>query len=285
MNWRGTAICLVVALLLFGAGMVSAQDAPANGAATAPPAAAESAPARATAATAPSEAASVASDLAPSATGPGGLPKVQQRLSVWTMIQSGGVVLWILMALGFTVLVLSIYLFLTLRPSREVPMSLVKRAQSQIRSGDIRGAYQMCQDRDELIAVVLRAGLKMAGHDRYVIQEAMESEGERGATEMWQRVSILNSIGNIAPLLGLLGTVWGMIGAFGAIALDTSQVKGLTMAYYVSMAMVTTAGGIIVAIPAMSAYYYLRGRVIRIVSVVEAQASEFVELIVEHGRQ
>ena len=93
------------------------------------------------------------------------------------------------------------------------------------------------------------------------------------------------NIGNIAPLLGLLGTVWGMIGAFSAIALDSSQVKGITMAYYVSMAMVTTAGGLIVAIPAMSAYYFLRGRVIRIVAVVEAQASEFVELIAEHGRQ
>lgn len=256
--------------------MALAQNVPGG----APPAVAPAAPAAATGAAAPT-----AADLAPAVTGPGGLPKVTERLSVMTMIEHGGVVLWILMVLGFTVLVLSIYLFLTLRPSREVPMSLVKRAQSQIRAGDIRGAYQMCEDRDELMAVVLRAGLKKAGHDRYVIQEAMESEGERGATEMWQRVSYLNSIGNIAPLLGLLGTVWGMIGAFGAIALDSSQVKGITMAYYVSMAMVTTAGGIIVAIPAMSAYYFLRGRVIRIVSVVEAQASEFVELIVEHGRQ
>jgi biopolymer transport protein ExbB len=279
MNWRGPAVGLVIVLLLSAMGMAFAQEVPATGAGAAPAAEvpAQAAPAANVPAAVP--------DLAPAATGPGGLPKVTQRLSVMTMIQHGGVVLWILMALGFSVLVLSIYLTLTLRPSREVPMSLVKRAQSQIRAGDIRGAYQMCQDRDELIAVVLRAGLKMAGHDRYVIQEAMESEGERGATAMWQRVSVLNSIGNIAPLLGLLGTVWGMIGAFGAIALDSSQVKGITMAYYVSMAMVTTAGGIIVAIPAMSAYYFLRGRVIRIVAVVEAQASEFVELIVEQGRQ
>ncbi len=278
MNWRGPVIGLVVVAVLFGAGMAFAQDTSAAGTPSASPSAASASAASPAAASAPA-------DLKPAVTGPGGLPKVTERLSVMTMIQHGGVVLWILMALGFTVLVLSIYLFLTLRPSREVPASLVKRAQSQIRAGDIRGAYQMCEDREELMAVVLRAGLKMAGHDRYVIQEAMESEGERGATAMWQRVSYLNSIGNIAPLLGLLGTVWGMIGAFSAIALDSSQVKGITMAYYVSMAMVTTAGGLIVAIPAMSAYYFLRGRVIRIVAVVEAQASEFVELIAEHGRQ
>ncbi len=283
MNWRGPVIALAAVMVLLGAGTAFAQDAASAGTAVAPTGAvpAQAAPAPA----APPSAAPAVADLTPAATGPGGLPKMSERLSLMTMIQHGGVVLWILMALGFTVLVLTIYLFLTLRPSREVPPSLVKRAQSQIRAGDIRGAYQMCQDRDELIAVVLRAGLKMAGHDRYVIQEAMESEGERGATAMWQRVSYLNSIGNIAPLLGLLGTVWGMIGAFGAIALDSSQVKSITMAYYVSMAMVATAGGLVVAIPAMAAYYYLRGRVIRIVSVVEAQASEFVELIVEHGRQ
>ncbi len=277
MNWRGQAIGVLIVLFVLGTGLAFAQETPA--------AAQPAPPADAPATAAPASAAPAPADLTPAKTGPGGMPKVAERLSVMSMIKHGGVVLWILMALGFTVLVLTIYLFLTLRPSREVPMNLVKRAQSQIRSGDIRGAYQMCQDREELIAVVLCAGLKMAGHDRYVIQEAMESEGERGVTEMWQRVSYLNSIGNISPLLGLLGTVWGMIGAFGAIALDASQTKGITMAYYVSMAMVTTAGGIIVAIPAMSAYYFLRGRVIRIASVVEAQASEFVELIAEHGRQ
>jgi len=268
MDWRSPLILLAVAAVLLCSGTAFAQNPP--------PASAPSA------AAAP---ATTAADLAPSAAGPGGLPKVTERLSVMTMISHGGPVFWLLMVMGFAVLVLAIYLFLTLRPSREVPANLVKRAQSQIRAGDIRGAYQMCQDRDELMAMVLRAGLKMAGHDRYVIQEAMESEGERGATAMWQRVSYLNSIGNIAPLVGLLGTVWGMIGAFGAIALDSSQVKGITMAYYVSMAMVTTAGGLVVAIPAMAAYYFLRGRVIRIVAVVEAQASEFVELIAEHGRQ
>ncbi len=212
-------------------------------------------------------------------------PTVVQRLSLMTMIEQGGFILWITLALGFAGTVLSLYLLLTLRPSREVPPNLVKRAVSQMKSGDLRGAYQMCQDRDELIARVLRAGLKMAGHDRYVIQEAMESEGERGATALWQRVAYLNSIATMAPLLGLLGTVWGMMQAFRSIALDTSQVKGLTMAYSISQAMITTAGGLIVAIPAMAVYYYLRGRVIRVVAEVEAQASEFIELISEHGQK
>ena len=80
-------------------------------------------------------------------------------------------------------------------------------------------------------------------------------------------------------MLGLLGTVWGMIGAFGAMALDDAHVKSLTMAYSVAQAMITTAAGLVLAIPAMAAYFFLRGRVVKIVAQVEAQASEMVELL------
>lgn len=135
------------------------------------------------------------------------------------------------------------------------------------------------------MARVLYAGLKMADQDRFLIQESMESEGERGAADLWQKISFMNNIGVIAPLLGLLGTVWGMIQAFSAIAFDNSQVKGLTMAYSVSQAMITTAAGLVLAIPALLVYYYLRGRVLRVISMVEAQASEFVELIVRNRQR
>lgn len=206
-------------------------------------------------------------------------PDRVETLTVMMMLQAGGVILWIIMGLGFVALVLTLYLVMTISARREVPASLIKRAHSQIRAGDLRGAFQMCQDRDEMMANVLRAGLKMAGHDRYVIQEAMESEGERGATALWQKISYLNNIGTLAPLLGLLGTVWGMMQAFGAIAMNDAQVKGLAMATSVAQAMVTTAAGLVLAIPAMAVYYYLRGRVIKIIAEVEAQASEFIEMI------
>lgn len=206
-------------------------------------------------------------------------PADLEEINLQTMIFQGGGILWVIMGLGFFALVMAVYLFLTVTPGREAPQKLVKRAAAQIRAGAIKEACQMCEGRDELLAKVLHAGLKMAGNERYIIQESMESEGERGATALWQRISYLNNIGVIAPLLGLLGTVWGMIGAFGAIALDNAHTKGLTMAYNVSQAMITTAAGLLLAIPALVAYYYLRGRVVKIISRVEYQASEFVELI------
>lgn len=206
-------------------------------------------------------------------------PRMAEEMTLMMMIEAGGVILWVIMGLGFLAFVLSLYLLLTVTSRREVPPMLLKRAHAQVKSGDLRAAYQMCIERDELLANVLGAGLKMAGHDRYVIQEAMESEGERGATALWQKISYLHNIGTLAPLLGLLGTVWGMMRAFGAIALDTAQVKGLTMAASVAQAMITTAAGLVLAIVAIVIYFYLRGRVIRIVAEVEAHASEFVEMM------
>lgn len=204
-------------------------------------------------------------------------------LTLRMMIEQGGVVLWVIMALGFVSIVLSIFHLTTLTPGREAPRNLVKRTHAMLHEGDVRGAYQMCQERDEYLAMVLRAGLKMAGHERFVIQEAMESEGERGATALWQKISYLNNIASLSPLLGLLGTVWGMMQAFGAIALEDAQVKGLTLAYSVSLAMITTAAGLLVAIPTLAVYFYLRGRVLKIIAAVEAHASEFVEQIVKEG--
>ena len=208
--------------------------------------------------------------------------RVAQRMTLMDMVNAGGVILWTIIGLGFLALVWAVYLLLTLTARREVPPKLLKRAHAQIASGDLRAAYQMCQDGDELLANVLSAGLRMVGHDRYVIQEAMESEGERGATALWQRISYLNNIATLAPLLGLLGTVWGMMQAFSSIAFETAQVKGMTMAYSVAQAMITTAAGLVLAIPTMAVYFYLRGRVIKIVATVEAQSSEFIELLAQH---
>jgi len=209
-------------------------------------------------------------------------PVEVQELTLQMMLEQGGPILWAIIGLGFVALVLGLYLAMTVTPRREAPLKLARRVTNLVRSGDVQGAVMLCENRDELLPRVLLAGLKMSGQERYIIQEAMEGEGQRGATELWQRISYMNNIGVIAPLLGLLGTVWGMIGAFSAIAMDNSQVKGLAMAYNVSMAMITTAGGLLLAIPALVVYYFLRGRVVRVIAHIETQAAEFVELLVRN---
>ncbi len=252
------------------------QNAPATEAAP-PPAAA---PVPAASAAPP---ASPAAAPAQAAEAPEPVKPATPQLSLMTMVEQGGAILWVIMGLGFIALVGALYLFFTLTTGREVPKKLIKRAQAQIAAGDLRGAYQMCVERDELLARILAAGLKKAGHDRYVIQEAMESEGARGAAAMWQRIAFHNHIGTLAPLLGLLGTVWGMMQAFVAISVDVAQVQAMGMAAGVSKAMITTAGGLLLAIPCLAMHYYLRGRVVKIIAVVEGQANEFIDQILEQA--
>ena len=207
-----------------------------------------------------------------------------REITMMTLLRWGGWILWITMMGGFASLVMSLYFIATMTSKREIPPTFVRRVIAQIQSGDLRGAYQLCEGRDELFANVVRAGLKLHGRERYVIQEAMESEGERCATAMWQRISWLNNIGVIAPLMGLLGTVWGMVLAFCNIASESAQVRSLAVAENVSKALVTTVGGLVVAIPSMSVFFYLRGRVAKIIAAVEAQSSEVVELLTKEPK-
>jgi len=264
------ATALVLAVFVLVVGQAYAQD----------PAAAEAPAEDAAPAETPAENAAVADSVAEQI-----VPdESAQPVTLLMMVRWGGGILWITLGLGFIALVMTVYFVLTVTPSREVPSNFARRVLTQIKSGDLRGAYQLAEGRDELLARVVRAGLKMSGHDRYVIQEAMESEGERGVTALWQKISYLNNIGTIAPLLGLLGTVWGMVLAFSNIAADDARVRGMVVAENVSKAMITTVGGLVVAIPCMVVYYFLRGRVIKIVAQVEAQASEVVELLTR-GRE
>ena len=156
------------------------------------------------------------------------------ELTLDVMIRQGGPILWVILGLGFVALVMGVYLFLTVTTRREAPPKLMKRVATQIRAGDIRAAYLMCENRDELMAKILHAGLKMADQERYIIQESMESEGERGSAELWQKISYLNNIGSIAPLLGLLGTVWGIgLPMFVVATLIGRAARFMTVAYLI----------------------------------------------------
>jgi biopolymer transport protein ExbB len=279
MGWDRFVGSLLTALMVTLCLGAAAQDASA-------PAAPPPAPEQASAPAAPApDPAPAASDPATVAAAAAPVRTSAPTITLWWMLEKGGVINWLILAMSVVAVIMALYFVITLTPSREVPQQLVKRAQAQIRAGDLRGAYEMCEGRDELFARVLEAGLRVSGRDRFVIQEAMESEGERGATALWQKISYLNNIGAIAPLLGLLGTVWGMIRAFSGIAFENTAAKGLVMAEGVAQAMITTACGLMLAIPALLVYYYLRGRVIKIVAEVEAEATEIVELLARREAQ
>lgn len=204
-------------------------------------------------------------------------------MTLWELIKSGGPIMVVLGILSVLALAMIVTFFITLRSRRESWQHFIVQARSLIQEGEVDACEQLCEQKDEMLSRVLRAGLQVAGQDRYVVVEAMQSEGTRLAAALAQRVGYLSNIATLAPMLGILGTVLGMIRAFNSIAFQPGIAKPIVLAGGVSMALVTTASGLIVAIPIMAFYFYFRGRVQKVVAAVESASAEFVEPLTRTG--
>jgi len=212
----------------------------------------------------------------------GEIPR-ETGMTLWELLRSGGPIMVVLGILSVVALAMIITFSITLSARRETSEHFIVQARSLMQEGDVGACELLCQQRDDMLSRVVRSGLQVAGQDRYVIVEAMQSEGTRLAAALAQRVGYLSNIATLSPMLGILGTVLGMIRAFNSIAFQPGVVKPIVLAGGVSMALVTTAAGLIVAIPIMAFYFYFRGRVQKIVAAIESASAEFVEPMTQIG--
>jgi biopolymer transport protein ExbB len=204
-------------------------------------------------------------------------PMTPMGMSLFDIIKEGGAVMVVLGMLSVVALALIITYFIIISPRRETPPDLVRRLTVLLEGNDVAGCAELCDEREEMLASVVRAGLRVAGHDRSVVLEAMQGEGLRQAATLGQYVSYLNNIAAIAPMLGILGTVLGMIRAFNGIALTSEAVKPMVLASGIAEALVTTAAGLVVAIPVLGFYFFFRGRAQKVLSAVETASSELID--------
>lgn len=150
---------------------------------------------------------------------------------------------------------------------REVllPQSFVEAFEQRLAAKDYQGAYETAKNDDSFVARVLAAGLSKLNRGYNEAIEGMQEVGEDENMALEHRISYLALIGSIAPMVGLMGTVWGMIGAFEEIATSASQPKPKDLARNIYTALFTTFEGLVIAIPAMITYSMLRNRVARYV--------------------
>jgi len=145
-------------------------------------------------------------------------------------------------------------------------------------SKDLSVAYAICDRRPGPFANLVRAGLDHADNDWTVIRDVLEETGRQEATRLTRRLGVLETVAAVSPLLGLLGTVLGMIRVFATISL-----AGLgnpeTLSSGISEAMVTTAAGLIIGIPALVAYNWLNGRADRIIFDLEYYSSKVLDTL------
>ena len=152
-----------------------------------------------------------------------------------------------------------------IRRDNLLPATFVEEFEQKLSGKDYQGAYEVARTDDSFVARVLAAGLSKLNRGYNEAVEGMQEVGEEENMTLEHRLSYLALIGTVAPMVGLLGTVTGMVAAFQVIANSTTQPKPSELADGISTALVTTLEGLTIAIPAMIAYSLLRNRAARYV--------------------
>jgi len=204
-----------------------------------------------------------------------------QSTSFLEMLALGGWIMIPLLALS----VMAVYLFVErlykIRQAETDPELITDRVRQYVRSGDVQGAITYCNSEDKPITRILKRGLERLGRPISEIQDAVQSAGKYEAFELEKRTDWLASISGVAPMLGFLGTVIGMIRAFQDIQNLQGNVNPSVLAGGIWEALLTTAAGLAVGIIALIFYNYLLNRIRRLINDMERSATDFIDLLQE----
>jgi len=199
---------------------------------------------------------------------------------MWEIIQAGGPVMWPIIACSIGAAAIILERLWTLQEKRVIPRELTDKVWKLVETRTLTDRHITALENNSPLGRVLAAGLQNRDRGREIMKEVVEDTGRHVVHELERFLNTLGTIAAITPLLGLLGTVTGMISAFEAI---TAQGVGdaRVLSGGIGEALITTAAGLIVAIPALIGYRYLRGRVDALVIEMEKQA---IKLVQAHDR-
>ncbi len=201
--------------------------------------------------------------------------------SLWDLVRSGEWPMIPLAIVSIIVVYLIVHFFISLRKQAIATPDLLRRVDNFISKQDLTGLASYVAERPEAIARILDAVLKFAYKfpkcDIESIRAIAETEGSRISAQMTQRITYLYDLGVLAPLLGLMGTVVGILRAFGTVVSATdSALRTTYLAGGISQALIATASGLIVGLTAMAAFSYFRGRVNHLISYLEGTTTRII---------
>jgi len=209
---------------------------------------------------------------------PGG--DMPAEMTLWQTLKAGGATMIVIGILSVAAVAIVIYDLMMLNVNKLAPKKLFQEVMAKLESRDFGGAKALChQESNTIISKIVLAGLERRTPLDDSAREAMENTARVELTNLWQNINYLSDIVAVAPLLGLLGTVLGMIQAFHAVPLQSASLKTTLLAAGISKAMITTASGLIVAIPALMAYSYFRGQVQLVTNMIEIYSTDIIKAI------
>jgi biopolymer transport protein ExbB len=223
-----------------------------------------------------------AQTAAPSAT-PSLVPELPHAKTILDALIAAGPVMILLFVLSVLFVMLVIAYLMTIRRGAVVSTGFMATADALLRKRDYLGLLAVSNRHGEAIARVVQKILdfttKNPGSDFQQVREIAETEGGRVAASLNNRVTYLADIGMIAPLLGLLGTVLGIIRSFGALGADLGTARYVLLSRGISEALVNTCAGLAIGIPAMAFYAFFRGRSQKLISELESATTHVLALL------
>ncbi|MFO1504693.1 MAG: MotA/TolQ/ExbB proton channel family protein [Steroidobacteraceae bacterium] len=197
---------------------------------------------------------------------------------MWEIVRAGGPFMWPIVVCSVIAAAIVLERLWTLQPRRVVPPDLTRRIWALVEAGQINDKVVAALETNSPLGKLLAVGLACRHRPRAVMMERLEDEGRHVASDLDRFLNTLGTIAGVAPLMGLLGTVMGIIKAFNAIY-EGGMGDPRLLSGGISEALITTAAGLSVAIPSYIAYRYLRGRVDRIVSQMERDVVRFADAL------
>jgi biopolymer transport protein ExbB len=201
---------------------------------------------------------------------------------MFEIVVAGGIVMVPIILCSILAVAITLERLWTLREQRVVPTELTDKVWQWVENRALSDKQVMALQQHSPLGSVLAAGLANRHRERSVMIQAIEDAGRHVAHDMERFLNTLGTIAAVSPLLGLLGTVTGMIRTFKAITV-AGVGNPTAMAGGIAEALITTAAGLLVAIPALFAYRYLRGRVDALVIQMEKESIKLVQAIDRTG--
>ncbi len=190
------------------------------------------------------------------------------RSSLLDLLKAGGPIGHTILLLSVVAVALVVDYSVSIRAQTLMPRGLADRVRQQLQAGQVAEALRECQAQPNALASVLQAGLSELDGGWTMVEKAMEDAVAEQSARFSRRIDYLTVIGNIAPMLGLLGTVTGMIEAFQTVAETQGVARAADLAKGIYEALVTTVEGLVVAIPSLGLYAFFRNRVDQLISEV-----------------
>jgi len=187
--------------------------------------------------------------------------EVPKKDTIWSIILAGGAVGWVIIFLSTAAGALVIEHLLTIRRSTMIPQELADRLFLLVKSGDRAKAVELCQANPGFLSNVVLPALMQPWSRWDYVEKAAEDALAEQTGRLYRKTDWLSLIGNIAPMLGLLGTVVGMIVAFRQLSISGGMAIGADLAEGIYLALVTTVEGLVVAIPTLAAHSMLTNRI------------------------